>query len=299
MNFIPNGVKFGLVVAMNPKSKKDLISIIIPCYNSGKTIRKAVHSIENQTWDNIELIIVNDGSNDLLTLTILKKLPNCKIINQKNKGLPNARNIGSYHAKGDYIFFLDADDWVGKETLQELYTTLSLKKMESFSYPSMKLEGDRINKISNNYNFFEQLFINKLPYSILISKKCLKKIGGYNESFKDGYEDWELNIRLGRNSIYGLKSPKAFLYYNVSNSGMLKSKSIHLHGYIWKEIQKQNSESYRLIILIKNLFKWKKLKSSNNLILYFIYYFIWLITPIKFFNIIFNLLVKFKSDILR
>ena len=298
MNFIPNGVKSGHVVVMKSKNKKVLISIIIPCYNSGKTIRKTVNSILNQTWANIELIVVNDGSNDLFTLTILKQLPNCKIINQENKGLPTARNIGFYHAKGEYIFFLDADDWIGKETLQELYTTLSSNNMASFSFPSMKLEGDRSNKISNDYNFFEQLFINKLPYSILISNSSFKKIGGYNESFRDGYEDWELNVRLGRNSVYGLKSPKAVLYYNVSNLGMLKSKSILLHGYIWKEIQKQNSESYRFIILIKNLIKWKKIKSSNNLILYIIYYLLWLITPIKFFNIIFNLLVKFKSGFL-
>ena len=69
-------------------SKIDKISVIIPCYNSGNTVKKAVRSVKTQTWKNIEIIIVNDGSNDKNTLKILKELKDVCLIHQINKGLP-------------------------------------------------------------------------------------------------------------------------------------------------------------------------------------------------------------------
>ena len=78
---------------MNNKNL-DLISIIIPCFNSGKTIKRTISSIDNQTWDNKEIIVVNDGSNDKYTLNVLQELKKVKVINQKNMGLPSARNSG-------------------------------------------------------------------------------------------------------------------------------------------------------------------------------------------------------------
>ncbi len=78
----------------------ELVSIIIPCYNSGLTIEKTVSSILNQTWSNTELIIVDDGSDDKLTKNKLKKLAHAKIYRQENFGLPSARNLGIKKSKG-------------------------------------------------------------------------------------------------------------------------------------------------------------------------------------------------------
>ena len=88
------------------------VSVIIPCYNSGKTIIETVESIKKQTWSNIDLIIVNDGSDDHLTKKVLSNLTNARIINKKNSGLSSARNEGIKNSKGNFILFLDADDWI-------------------------------------------------------------------------------------------------------------------------------------------------------------------------------------------
>ena len=242
-------MKFGHIV-VNELNENLLISVIIPCYNSGDTIQRSIDSVVNQTWKNIELIIVNDGSDDSKTISVLQNILSGTVVNQINKGLPAARNFGVSMAHGEYIFFLDADDKIGKDTLTELLGVIKLSNFKCFSFPHMQLMGDRNGKINNKYNAFEQLFFNKIPYSIMISKSCFVEMKGYSEKFIDGYEDWELNIRLGSNGFLGVDSPRSTLYYNVSNSGMLKSKSLNLHGFIWHAIQSQNKNSYNLKSLL-------------------------------------------------
>lgn len=87
-------------------------SIIIPCYNAEKYIEECIRSALNQTYPNIEIIVVNDGSTDasLNVVTQFNNRRGIKIINQPNKGAAAARNTGLAHATGDYIQFLDADD---------------------------------------------------------------------------------------------------------------------------------------------------------------------------------------------
>ena len=101
----------------------ELISIIVPCFNSGKTLTRTIESIKNQSWQKKEIILVNDGSNDEKTLEILNNYKSdrlVKIINQKNKGLSAARNTGVINAKGNYLYFLDSDDWINENALEEL-----------------------------------------------------------------------------------------------------------------------------------------------------------------------------------
>ena len=102
----------------------NLISIIVPCFNSGKTLSRTIDSIRNQTWINKEIILVNDGSTDVETLKILEEIKSkniVKLISQKNSGLASARNKGVIKSKGNYLFFLDADDWIAPKTLEMMY----------------------------------------------------------------------------------------------------------------------------------------------------------------------------------
>ncbi|RGS75650.1 glycosyltransferase family 2 protein [Ruminococcus bromii] len=90
-----------------------VISVIVPTYNSEKTIERCLLSILKQTYENLEVIVVNDGSSDS-TETICEKMASCdsrlKVITIKNGGVSHARNIGIDNAKGDYITFVDSDD---------------------------------------------------------------------------------------------------------------------------------------------------------------------------------------------
>ena len=104
-----------------------MVSIILNVYNGEKYIKKCLDSIINQTFKDIEIIIVNDGSTDN-TNKILKtyKDKRIKIINQENMGLSLSRNVGIDNAKGEYLYFVDVDDYLEKDAIEYLYN-LSIK----------------------------------------------------------------------------------------------------------------------------------------------------------------------------
>ncbi|MGB5435102.1 MAG: glycosyltransferase [Maribacter sp.] len=94
-----------------------LVSVIIPCYNHGKYLSKAIQSVYSQSYPYFELIVVDDGSSDN-TKSVCSDYPKVNYVYQENAGLSAARNMGVKHANGDYIVFLDADDWLLDQALE-------------------------------------------------------------------------------------------------------------------------------------------------------------------------------------
>lgn len=111
---------------------KELISIIVPVYNAEKYIKNTVESIINQTYNNIQIILVDDGSHDQ-SLKIIQDLAEqdrrIKVIHQQNRGVSAARNKGISIAKGEYITFVDADDFLEPQACEILYN--NIKKYNS------------------------------------------------------------------------------------------------------------------------------------------------------------------------
>ncbi|TKB98230.1 glycosyltransferase family 2 protein [Pedobacter cryotolerans] len=102
---------------MAEKKINDLVSVIIPAYNAELTIEKTLVSVFEQTYENIEIIVINDGSTDD-TLKILRAFDEkIKIISTPNQGVSNARTLGTENSKGAYIQFLDADDLLDKHKI--------------------------------------------------------------------------------------------------------------------------------------------------------------------------------------
>lgn len=100
-----------------------LISIIIPIYNTSKYLKKCLDSIINQSYQNLEIILIDDGSTDnsgKIADEYAKKDPRTKVFHQKNAGQSAARNLGLKKATGDFISFIDADDYVGKDFISKL-----------------------------------------------------------------------------------------------------------------------------------------------------------------------------------
>ena len=100
----------------------DLVSIIINVYNGEKYIAKCLESVLNQTYTHLEILIINDGSTDD-TLKICQSYTDnrIRIINQENMGLSLSRNVGIDNAHGDYLYFVDADDWIESDTIEYLH----------------------------------------------------------------------------------------------------------------------------------------------------------------------------------
>ena len=266
-------MKYGQNVNMNSKNKS-LISVIVPCYNSGRTLKRTILSIKEQTWNQKEIILVNDGSTDHLTIEVIKELQDekiIKLINQENFGLAAARNTGVNQSSGNYLFFLDADDWIEPSALQIMYKKLLENNNSGYIFTDTYLEGKRNGFLKKEYNFFEQLFLNQIPYSIFISKKDFINNGFYDEDMKLGYEDWELNVRLASNNLIGKRLPLPLFHYDVKNSGMLLSKSIKNHIKIWKSIKIKNKNLYSLKSLVSYWWSWRKKTSSYPLFIFFVW----------------------------
>ena len=126
-------------------SGKPIVTVIIPVYNVERYLRRCLDSVMRQTFQNWQAICVNDGSPDN-SLEILQEYaardPRFEIINKKNGGLSDARNVGMKYAKGDYILFLDSDDFIHDQTLELMLATIKSKRadmaMFNFDVPFYK-----------------------------------------------------------------------------------------------------------------------------------------------------------------
>ena len=146
------------------------VSIIIPIYNAEKYLYECLNSIKEQTYTNIEVLMINDGSTDN-SETICKKFLNDSrfhIINKKNGGVSSARNVGIDKCNGEYVLFVDSDDWCHKELLKQAVQKIKSYDMLCFGYY----------KAYKDKNIYEELKVNE---NANIKKEILnnKLIGGY------------------------------------------------------------------------------------------------------------------------
>jgi glycosyltransferase involved in cell wall biosynthesis len=122
-----------------------LISIIVPVYNTENYLEKCLYSLVNQTYKNIEIIIIDDGSPDN-SMNIIQKFVladnRVKVISQKNQGLSGARNTGMNNANGDYIMFIDSDDWIEIDTCEKAINASEKYNADVVFWPYIKEFSD-------------------------------------------------------------------------------------------------------------------------------------------------------------
>lgn len=163
-------------------SKQPLVTVIIPIYNVGKYIDKCVQSVLSQSYSNIELILVDDGSPDdagSICDMHAKNDKRVKVIHKKNGGVSSARNAGLDIAKGTYIMFIDGDDWVDEDHVEYL---LSLCQKNNSSM-SMSYGIHTANKGDHKEPVDRQKLVSGLDMAAdLLYHKTV--IGSYNKLFK-------------------------------------------------------------------------------------------------------------------
>ena len=222
------------------------VSIVIPCCNGGGFLPGALESLAAQTYRDFDVIVVDDGSTDPDTLAVLDALPDdVHLIRQQNRGLPAARNAGFGAATGDLLLPLDCDDVLAPRFLERATTALDARPDKAFAFSHMRLAGDKMGVLEKSHDPFTQLFLNQLPYCLLMRRRTFEAAGGYDETMDRGYEDWEFNIRLGALGLTGVAVPEPLFVYRVSAEGMLQSLSSRLHAQLWADIQARNPALYR------------------------------------------------------
>ncbi len=216
-----------------------LVSIIIPCYNQANYLKESVLSAIEQTYSNIEIIIINDGSTDntnKIAMDLQTKYPKkIQYISQKNKGVSEARNNAISQSKGQYILPLDADDMIDKEMVNFCLNTL-IKYDVDIVYTDIQFFGVK-NHIDHKKPFSKNnlLYQNSCSATSLYKKNMWEKLGGYSKNMKEGYEDWEFWIHAYKQNFkFKLLSKPLLLYrtHEVSRNTAALEKDTYLKAKI-------------------------------------------------------------------
>lgn len=197
----------------------ELVSIVMPCYNDGMYIEESIKSVYRQTYCAIELIVVDDGSDDEKTLEVLKRLEHdsfCSLLFTDHKGPSVARNIGIAKASGKYILPLDSDDIIDPTYIEKAVDAIE-KKPE---YGVVYCYADTFGTINGPWNLpiysFEQMLRDNIVFvTALFYREDWKKVGGFNENMKHGMEDydfWISILEIGR-EIYQI--PEVLFHYRI------------------------------------------------------------------------------------
>lgn len=217
------------------------VSIIIPCYNVEKYISDCFKSVEKQTYDDLEVIFVNDGSSDK-TVEILEKLIsasslNAILIHQKNKGAASARNNGLRHSSGFYIQFLDADDILNSEKIKhqmDLTIKMNFPSIIVGSYQRQNMKGEilteKIYDLECHDNIWTHLMRTDLgnTCSNLFNSDSFKKNGiQWNENLRSSQE-YDLMFQISKVSDKIIFDSQPNTIIRVRDSGSISQQEIDI-----------------------------------------------------------------------
>ena len=221
--------------------KEALISVIVPIYNVEKYLHKCIDSIINQTYKNLEIILVDDGSPDncgKICDEYAKKDDRIKVIHKQNGGLSDARNAGLDNAKGEYISFIDGDDYIAEDMLEVLYNRIyqDNSDMAICNFLCVNEENTEIKELNTDMpindsilsqdEFFEKLCINKYWHYVISWNKLYRK-----QLFK--------NIRFPKGKIH---EDEFVIHYIANECKKISSVKKPLYFYVQRENSIMNSE---------------------------------------------------------
>lgn len=209
-------------------SSQPNVSVVIPVYNGATTVKQTIESVLGQTYQDFEIIVINDGSQDE-TLAVISSIQDkrIKVFSYSNAGLSASRNRGFARACGEFIAFLDADDLWTSDKLE-----LQLKALEqnpqafvAYSWTDHIDESGKFLRpasyTSENGNIYERLLIGNFlacGSNTLIRTQALKEVGGFDESLNSA-EDWDMWLRLAARYEF-VVVPRPQVLYRISPYSM-------------------------------------------------------------------------------
>ncbi len=259
-----------------PGSK--LVSVIMPAYNAEKFISEAISSVLNQTYSNIELIIVNDGSTDN-TMEVVDRFSRDKrvvVITQPNAGCSGAKNTGLNAARGEFIQYLDADDILSANKIEEQVRVLEIYPMKvavcrtkcfdkQVTEPGVEIDTDKLGNYDKPLEFLLNLYgLNGTrgmvqPNAFLVSDRLAKEAGPWDMSISPSPdEDGEYFCRLILKSAGIVFTPGGVNYYRKQdgeNSSLSKQHSaIHVRGALRSlELKHQHLQAFENSLSVRQV----------------------------------------------
>lgn len=234
-----------------------MISIVVPVYNMEKYLKKCLNSLVKQTYKNIEIICVNDGSTDKSQKILEKyqiKYPKLiKVINKKNGGLSDARNVGIKKSKGKYIGFVDSDDWVELDMFEKMHNYAQENNLDIVVCDTIMEFGDKSYVLKSNLQYSDEELKNYIiSYPMACTRLIKKELFTKENYFTKGilYEDLCLTptFVLNTNKVGFLEMP--LYHYLQRNNSIMNQLEF-------------NDKLFDIIKVLDNVYK--KFEKNQNL----------------------------------
>jgi glycosyltransferase involved in cell wall biosynthesis len=224
------------------------VSVVIPCFNHGAYLPEAVESVERVKRDDIEIIVIDDGSTDELTRTVIDKVAarGIKVIRQENKGLGVARNAGVLASQGEYLFPLDADDRLRSGWIERGIEILDANPQVGVVYGDAQCFGTRTDRWHvGPFDPERLLFSNFIHASALYRRSVWERNAGYDGTMPvQGLEDWDFWVgALERGWRFHYLS-EVFFEYRRAEQSML-TRAIPLYDQVLEFVARKHGLLYR------------------------------------------------------
>ncbi|MDP4292745.1 MAG: glycosyltransferase family A protein [Bacteroidota bacterium] len=227
---------------------KNGVSVIIPCYNSGKHLKATIESVLKQTYPNFEIIIVDDGSTDKATLKFLSTLPAARIIvyHKGHEGVSAARNYGIQYSTGDFILPLDADDLIAEDYLELAAGILQDDSAVKLVTCNAQSFGYRKRDIRTEEFTLEKLLAKNLfVVSSMFRRADYDKTSGFNPNMKEGFEDWDFWLSLLADGGKVHNIGKTCFYYRMQRDSRNNGLDEKLFRKLRHQIYENHAALYR------------------------------------------------------
>lgn len=225
-------------------------TIVIPCFNHGRFLREAVDSALAQSGVDARVVVVNDGSDDGLTPAVCDAVAGERVtvVHQENRGLSGARNRGAADARTEYLVFLDADDYLRPTFVSTLGAALESDAGDgrvSHVYCQEELVelGTGIWKVPE-WDPLLLMVTNLHPVTALVKRSCFEEVGGFDETMRSGYEDWEFWLRLAERGYRGIRVREPLFVWRRHCRTTMVMESIKRHDELYAQIMLRRGKLY-------------------------------------------------------
>jgi hypothetical protein len=228
-----------------------LLSVVVPFYNLGAYLPETLASVEASTYSPLEVVIIDDGSDDPASRALLERLErdgtaNRRIVRVPNRGLAAARNAGADAARGEFVAFVDADDLVESEFFARCIDVLRRWDNVGFAYSWTRYVGD--------YRGIWPTWNAELPYLlghnmlvplVVVRRAWFREAGGNRDAMEFGLEDFETWVRLVSRGVAGVSLPAPLVRYRVRADSMYRRLGPDALVHLYERLVELDPEPYR------------------------------------------------------
>ncbi|MBO1756230.1 glycosyltransferase [Allobranchiibius sp. CTAmp26] len=229
-----------------PERALPLVSIIVPCFNAGDTLRETLESARSVDYPSVEIIVCDDGSTDPLTLRVLADLgDDVRVVRQENAGLPAARNAAIAAARGTYVFPLDADDKIHPDYARAAVEVFEADPQVGIVHARVQRFGDAEGEVGyDDFSIGKLLNHNMIHQLSWFRRVDWETLGGYDEKLRDGREDHEFWIRIVSTGRTVVKLDELYSIYRIRATSMNHTMTHDKLARIYAEIFRNNADFY-------------------------------------------------------